>query len=162
MKDSQGDPVEISTRMHSGEWSEETLADVVGAYRRKLQDMGAPESEIETEVDRAADGSVRMRVSWAHRGVHTFGEMTQAARARSGTDAYAGAAVPPAEGETSRPPEGESGDPEVPTINGPPTARAKEAAKHQRVPDAIIYTSGDGETYVEDPHGGQVRPKRHL
>jgi hypothetical protein len=85
--------------------------------------------------------------------------MAQAAReAPEPPDGAAG----PAESAESRETGTKYGKPAVSTINGPPSDRAREAAKHQRIPDAIIYTNEEGETFVEDPYSGPVRPKRHV
>jgi hypothetical protein len=60
----QPEPVEISTRMRPGEWTESSLEELVTSYRAKLMGMGARVPDIVTEVDRNDDGSVRVSVSW--------------------------------------------------------------------------------------------------
>ncbi len=60
----QPEPVEISTRMRPGEWTEESLNALVGSYREKLLDMGASASEIEIETERDEDGGVSVVVTW--------------------------------------------------------------------------------------------------
>ncbi|MEV8148035.1 hypothetical protein AB0O52_07780 [Arthrobacter sp. NPDC080073] len=60
----QPDPVEISTRMRPGEWTEESLDALVASYRGKLLDMGASASEIEIETERDEDGGVSVVVTW--------------------------------------------------------------------------------------------------
>ena len=60
----QPEPVEISTRMRPGEWTESSLEELVTTYRAKLMGMGAGVADIITEVDRNDDGSVRVSVSW--------------------------------------------------------------------------------------------------
>jgi hypothetical protein len=61
----QPEPVEISTRMRPGEWNEASLSELVTSYQDRIRDMGAPESEIVTEVERSDDGGVSVTVSWA-------------------------------------------------------------------------------------------------
>lgn len=61
----QPEPVEISTRMRPGEWTEESLEHLVGTYHQRIMEMGASAADIVTEIDRNDDGSVRVAVSWA-------------------------------------------------------------------------------------------------
>jgi hypothetical protein len=58
------EPVEISTRMRPGEWTEESLEAHLEEYRRQIRDMGAPESQIVTNVERTEEGAARVVVSW--------------------------------------------------------------------------------------------------
>lgn len=58
------EPVEISTRMRPGEWTEESLQAHIEEYRQQIRDMGAAESQIVTDVDRTEEGAVRVAVSW--------------------------------------------------------------------------------------------------
>lgn len=60
----QTDPVEISTRMRPGEWTEETLQAHVEDYKQQIRNMGAAESEIVTEVERTDEGAAVVVVSW--------------------------------------------------------------------------------------------------
>lgn len=60
----QPEPVEISTRIRPGEWTESSLEELVTTYRAKLMGMGARVADIVTEVDRNDDGSVRVSVAW--------------------------------------------------------------------------------------------------
>ena len=60
----QPEPVEISTRMRPGEWTESSLEELVTTYRAKIMAMGAAVSEVVTEVLRNDDGSVAITVSW--------------------------------------------------------------------------------------------------
>lgn len=60
----QPEPVEISTRMRPGEWTEASLADLVDQYQTQVRDMGAAESQIVTEVVRDDDGGVSVTVTW--------------------------------------------------------------------------------------------------
>jgi hypothetical protein len=60
----QPEPVEISTRMRPGEWTETSLEEVVTLYRARLMEMGAGATEVVTEVERDDDGSVQVDVSW--------------------------------------------------------------------------------------------------
>lgn len=60
----QPEPVEISTRMRPGEWTDATLAELVASYRAKILDMGASASEVVEEIEKNDDGSVKVNVSW--------------------------------------------------------------------------------------------------
>jgi hypothetical protein len=60
----QPEPVEISTRMRPGEWTESTLAELVASYRARILDMGASPSEVVEEIEKNDDGSVKVNVSW--------------------------------------------------------------------------------------------------
>ena len=61
----QPEPVEISTRMRPGEWTEESLEALVDSYRTRILEMGASAADIVTDIDRNDDGSVKVNVSWA-------------------------------------------------------------------------------------------------
>jgi hypothetical protein len=54
----QPEPVEISTRMRPGEWTEESLETLVASYREELSRMGAAASEIDVVIDRDDGGGV--------------------------------------------------------------------------------------------------------
>ncbi|MBT2519523.1 hypothetical protein [Arthrobacter sp. ISL-28] len=60
----QPEPVEISTRMRPGEWTESSLEELVTTYRARILAMGAAVSEVVTEVVRNDDGSVAVSVAW--------------------------------------------------------------------------------------------------
>jgi hypothetical protein len=60
----QPEPVEISTRMRPGEWTEESLEMLVASYRGELSGMGAAASEINVVIDRDDGGGVSVVVSW--------------------------------------------------------------------------------------------------
>ncbi|MGO4237316.1 hypothetical protein [Pseudarthrobacter sp. YAF2] len=60
----QPEPVEISTRIRPGEWTEESLAELVITYRARIAEMGAPPTEVATDIERNDDGSVKVVVSW--------------------------------------------------------------------------------------------------
>lgn len=60
----QPEPVEISTRMRPGEWTEASLSKLVASYRDKLLDMGAAQEEINIETDRDESGGVRVVATW--------------------------------------------------------------------------------------------------
>jgi hypothetical protein len=61
----QPEPVEISTRMRPGEWTEASLEELLTTYRAKILAMGATAYEVVSEVERNDDGSVKIAVSWA-------------------------------------------------------------------------------------------------
>ncbi|WP_244296602.1 hypothetical protein [Paenarthrobacter nitroguajacolicus] len=58
------EPVEISTRMRPGEWTEESLQEHLEDYRQQIRNMGAKESQIVTNVERTEEGAARVVVSW--------------------------------------------------------------------------------------------------
>ncbi|MDQ0674266.1 MULTISPECIES: hypothetical protein [Micrococcaceae] len=60
----QPEPVEISTRMRPGEWSEASLEELVRTYRQRIVEMGASVTDVVTDIERGDDGSVRVAVSW--------------------------------------------------------------------------------------------------
>ncbi|BCW20450.1 hypothetical protein AB0N71_12965 [Pseudarthrobacter enclensis] len=60
----QPEPVEISTRMRPGEWTEESLEELVASYRTRIADMGARPADVVTDIERNDDGSVKVAVSW--------------------------------------------------------------------------------------------------
>lgn len=147
-----GEPVEISTRMQPGEWTEESLAELTASYQRKLAEMGAPAAEILTKVKHADDGSVRVHVSWQHRGSHTYASLNQNEAGEAANARGHGEAIPA--GEASDDSQGLGavlGDAERSAIDEPPAARAVSAEREQEVPNLLIYTDAEGETYVEDP-----------
>lgn len=60
----QPEPVEISTRMRPGEWTDESLAELVDTYRERIMEMGANASDVVADIERGDDGSVQVVVSW--------------------------------------------------------------------------------------------------
>ncbi|MEZ2389525.1 hypothetical protein AB6813_08230 [bacterium RCC_150] len=60
----QPEPVEISTRMRPGEWTEASLEDLVASYRDRLVGMGALASEIDIVTDVDDDGGVSVVATW--------------------------------------------------------------------------------------------------
>ncbi|WP_427131561.1 hypothetical protein [Pseudarthrobacter sp. S9] len=60
----QPEPVEISTRMRPGEWTEESLSALVVSYWDKLLRMGAAVSAIEVVTERDEGGGVSVVVTW--------------------------------------------------------------------------------------------------
>ena len=60
----QPEPVEISTRIRPGEWTEESLAALEASYREQLLRMGAAASEIDVVIDRDDGGGVSVVASW--------------------------------------------------------------------------------------------------
>lgn len=61
----QPEPVEISTRIRPGEWTEASLEALVDSYRTRILEMGATLPQVVTDVQRNDDGSVLVAVSWA-------------------------------------------------------------------------------------------------
>jgi hypothetical protein len=60
----QPEPVEISTRMRAGEWTEASLSELVATYTQKLQGMGAGPGEIDVVTDRDEGGGVSVVATW--------------------------------------------------------------------------------------------------
>lgn len=151
MTESNAEPVEISTRMRPGEWTPDSLAELVDSYQRKLLEMGAPEAEVVTEVDQPEDGSARVHVSWLHQGAHTFtpvnqDEAREAENARgNGENIPSGAVTADSKGLGAV-----FGDAERSAIDAPPTERAAEAQKIQQTPNATSFTTPNGKTYLEE------------
>lgn len=63
------EPVEISTRMRPGEWTEESLAAHIEDYKQQIRNMGATDAEIVTNIERTEEGAARVVVSWNRSGV---------------------------------------------------------------------------------------------
>ena len=60
----QPEPVEISTRIRPGEWTEESLTQLLASYRTRIMEMGASASEVVEAVERTEDGAVKVSVAW--------------------------------------------------------------------------------------------------
>ena len=60
----QPEPVEISTRIRPGEWTEASLSQLVAAYRKDLLGMGAAPGEIDVVTDRDEHGGVSVVATW--------------------------------------------------------------------------------------------------
>lgn len=60
----QPEPVEISTRLRPGEWTEETLNMLVAGFRDELLRMGAPSAAITVATERDDRGGVSVVVAW--------------------------------------------------------------------------------------------------
>lgn len=58
------EPVEISTRMRPGEWTEESLLEHIEDYKQQIRNMGAKESQIVVNVERTEEGAARVMVGW--------------------------------------------------------------------------------------------------
>lgn len=144
-------PVEISTRMRSGEWTAESLPELVASYQQKLREMGATDNEIVTAVTTPDDGSASVHVSWARVGVSTFAglderrsDVAEAENARGG-----GESIP--QGEPTKDSKGLGaifGDAERSAIDEPASSRPMDAG--ELVPDLLITTDEHGNTHVED------------
>lgn len=129
----------------------ESLLDLTASYQRKLLEMGAAEGDIATEVSQPEDGSALVRVRWMRRGVHTFSNLNQDEVPEADIVRGHGEHIPPgAVTEDSQGLDAVFGDAERSAIDAPPTERAVEAEKTQHTPNVVIYTSPEGETYVEE------------
>lgn len=154
MSVNRGEPVEISTRMRPGEWTTESLEELVTSYQHKLVTMGAPEKEIVTEIRQPDDGSASVRVSWNHQGIQTFTdpnpnnprESEEVKEARGRGESVAGDEIT----EGSQGLGAILGDAEWSAIDAPPTPRAREAAQNQTTLNVQIYTDSEGKTYAEE------------
>lgn len=69
MTDLESEPVEISTVLSPGDWTEETLPQVVQSYRDRLIEMGAAQDRLLTSIDRADNGSIKVSVNWDRRSI---------------------------------------------------------------------------------------------
>lgn len=151
MNESNSEPVEISTWMRPGEWTTESLTELVGSYQLKLGEMGAPENEIETSVETPEDGSAKINVSWRRSGIHTFAATAQLPVEEAENSRGHGESIPL--GETTKDAQGLGavfGDAERSPIDAPPTNRARAAEGNQPASDFVVYTDEDGKSYVED------------
>lgn len=145
------EPVEISIRMRAGEWTQQSLEELVRSYQLKLAEMGAPEGEIQTVVDTPDDGSASVHVSWQHSGVRTFSEMGHSTVEESSASRGDGEAI--AAGEPTKDSQGLGavlGDAERSAIDEPATERSIAARENQSTSDYSVHTDSDGKTYVED------------
>lgn len=66
----QPEPVEISTRVRPGEWTEDSLAALVANFRQELLGMGAPPEEITVATDRDDRGGVSVVALWTRQPGH--------------------------------------------------------------------------------------------
>lgn len=135
MSDPESEPVEISTVLRPGEWTEETLPQVLDLYRDRLLEMGAPPGSLVTSLDRADNGSVGIRVAWDRRGmVPKVVEDADRVRSRvfHGLD---------------RIPSGHAGNSPVPGVSGPGFGRlSTPGLTNERI---VMYTDDDGTTWLE-------------
>lgn len=69
MTEMESEPVEISTVLGPGEWTEETLPQRIQFYRDRLIDMGAGADILVTSLDRGGNGSIKVSVSWDRRSI---------------------------------------------------------------------------------------------
>lgn len=151
MTESTNEPVEISTRMRPGEWTPESLEQLVGSYQQKLYDMGAPMEEVETSVKTPEDGSAHVHVSWKHLGVHTFADLGQTPMEESNNSRGQGEFIP--QGETTQDAKGLGavfGDAERSAIDEPVSDRSMEAQQNEPENEYRVYTNNEGRTFVED------------
>ena len=147
------EPVEISTRMRPGEWTDESLQELVGSYQQKLREMGAPEQQIVTAVQTPDDGSAEVHVSWARAGVTTFSDLEQGRSAVAEAENARGDGESIPQGEATRDSKGLGavlGDAERSAIDEPASSRSVEAGTGGPVPDLLVRTDKHGNTYVED------------
>lgn len=61
----QPEPVEMSTRIRPGEWSDDTLAEVVANFREELLQMGARSEAITVAIERDDHGGVSVVATWS-------------------------------------------------------------------------------------------------
>ncbi|GAA5229776.1 hypothetical protein [Arthrobacter cryoconiti] len=151
MSNVSNEPVEISTKMLPGEWTEESMNELVGSYQQKIRDMGAPEDQINTSVETLDDGSANVRVSWHRTGVQTFANMGQSAVSEAANSRGHGEHIPA--GETTKDSKGLGailGDAERSAIDEPSTQRAVDAQEDTPAPNLVVYTDEEGKTYAED------------
>jgi hypothetical protein len=103
----QPEPVEISTRIRPGEWTEDTLPALAANFREELLRMGAPSGQITVETERDDRGGVSIRATWNR----PANENTEAAR---DLEAATGSPTPgnesQAAADTHHPPPGPQGN----------------------------------------------------
>lgn len=151
MNESSNHPVEISTRMRPGEWTPESLQELTKSYQEKIYSMGAPVGEVETSVKTPEDGSAHVYVSWRHTGVKTFADLGDGPVAEAGNSRGHGEAIP--RGEPTKDSQGVGavfGDADRSAIDEPPATTSAGMARDQSQNEYLIYTSEDGQTFVED------------
>ncbi len=154
---SSSEPIEISTRMRQGEWSQESLAELLGSYQNKLREMGAPDDQIKTNVETTDDGAANVHVSWQRTGAYTIAETGQTTVEEAENSRGHGENIAP--NETTEAAKGLGailGDAERSPIDAPPTLRAMEAEQQQEVGDYVVFTDDDGNTHVEDAGPAKV------
>ncbi|WP_243400230.1 hypothetical protein [Arthrobacter glacialis] len=145
MNERSGEPVEISTRMRLGEWTRDSLAELVSYYQQKLREMGAADHEIETSVETPDDGGANVKVSWRHEGVRTCADMCQSIMAEAENSRGHGEAIPAGEAtEDSKGLGAVFGDADRSAIDEPPTRRAMDALKNQVDPELMATTNDEG------------------
>lgn len=153
----KAEPVEISTRMRPGEWTPESLEELVRSYQRKLAEMGAPAHEIETGVETPDDGSASVHVSWRHTGVRSFSDMGRDTTVEADVSRGYGESIPA--GEPTQDSQGLGavlGDAERSAIDEPATARSQAARSNPELDNLVVHTDAEGKTYVEDTGPAKV------
>lgn len=151
MTENTNEPVEISTRMRPGEWTPESLEQLVDSYQQKLYGMGAPKDEVQTSVETPEDGSAQVHVSWQHVGVHTFPDLGQTPVEETNNSRGHGESIP--HGEPTQDSKGLGavfGDAERSAIDEPASDRSMETEQDQGENEYRVYTSDEGRTFVED------------
>lgn len=144
-------PVEVSTRMRPGEWTTESLHDLVGSYQQKIRAMGAPEQEIVTSVQTPDDGSAHVHVSWARSGVTTFANLEQRRSEVAEAENARGDGESIPQGEPTRDSQGLGailGDAERSAIDEPASSQPVDTGG--QLADLMITTDAHGNTHVED------------
>lgn len=132
MADLESEPVEISTVLGPGEWTEETLPQVVESYRDRLIDMGAGPDTLLTSIDRADNGSITVNVSWDRRGMLPDVVEDAGLAGPEGLDAI---------------PRGHTGSPLVNQPSGPgSTQQSTTGLADEKI---VMYTDDDGTTRLE-------------
>ncbi|WP_211320853.1 hypothetical protein [Arthrobacter livingstonensis] len=124
MTASNAEPVEISTRLRPGEWTQQSLEEVTGSYQDKLRVMGSPEAEITTEVSRPNDGSAGVRFSWERGGAFTTDSQNQSQQSEDPNARGGGEDIPRGEpGEDSQELGAVLGDADRSAIDEPPASQ---------------------------------------
>lgn len=68
----QNQPVEISNRLNPGEWTPQSLDELLDKYRRDFADMGAQPHEVTTEAVPTEGGGMDVKAVWNRTGEHRF------------------------------------------------------------------------------------------
>ncbi len=95
----QNQPVEISNRLNEGEWTQESVDQLLEKYRRDFADMGAQPEEVTAEAVPTADGGVDVKAVWNRQGARSFEDFGSPASSNHANAGALGEAIP--EGATT-------------------------------------------------------------
>lgn len=165
MAEDNVEPVEISTRIRPGEWTEASLAELTDSYRKKIMAMGAAPEDVVTHIDRGTNGSVAVSVSWdpgagdAPAPGRTTGSLTGGAPLPERPDVARGfgEGIPP--GEITEDAKGLGavlGDADRSAIDEPPRNLRTRSGMAEDMEPLTRRTDEEGKPYLED--AGDTEP----